>query len=153
MSEKVTKAGFHAPKVRAFLAAIRVMPHIGRAAKAAGIRPGMHYRRIKTDLVYKAAFDEAWEIGIGAVEDDAVERAVIGYKEPLVYQGRFSYAKYTKKGVGIGEPLYILRPNPTMHLAVLRAAKPEKWSHRHEVTGKDGGPIEGNITITFVKAK
>jgi hypothetical protein len=75
-----------APKTRAFLAAIREMPHVRGAARAAGVSPFVHYRRLKSDPRYKDAFERAWECGCQALEDKATERAIEGWDEP-VYQG------------------------------------------------------------------
>jgi hypothetical protein len=158
--KQVTDADHKASKVRAFLAAIEVCPSITRAAKAAGIQRGVHYRRYKEDPVYKAAFDEAWERGVQALEDDAAEKAMIGYEEPVVYQGALCYTPILKDGqVARGEdgkplmkPLTIRRPNPSLLMFLLRGAKPEKFRERYEHTGKDGGPIESKLTIRFVKA-
>lgn len=142
MIEKVTTAGYHAPKVRAFLAAIRKVPSVGRAAKSADISPGMHYRRYNVDPVYTAAFNAAWEIGVGACEDAAMENAMIGYEEPVVYQGQLQYTESRdedgeivlgKNGKPRMVPLTILRPNAQLHMFVLKGAKPEKYRERQQI--------------------
>src|ERR1039457_2160081 len=44
------------PKIRAFLAAIRVMPNVTRAAHAAKIHKSQHYFKLKSSSEYAAAF-------------------------------------------------------------------------------------------------
>jgi len=141
MPKKVTKAGKAAPKTHAFLAAIRVCPSITRAAKAAGIRRECHSRRLKRDPVYKAAFQEAWDVGIQSLEDQAVEYGQIGYEEPVIWQGQLQFQavrdKHDKlvldeKGNPKLIPLTVRKPNPTLHMFMLRGAKPEKYRERHQ---------------------
>jgi hypothetical protein len=77
------------PKITAFLAAIRVMPNITRAAKAAKINKSLHYAKVKSSPEYAAAFQQAL-LGCDALSDVAVTRATDGWEEPLVYQGRIA---------------------------------------------------------------
>lgn len=131
MKAKVTDAGNHAPRVSAFLAAIRAMPHITRAAKAAGIRREMHYRRYKSDAAYTAAFDEAWQIGVGAVEDLAMEIAMEGWEEPVVFQGQISLREDPRTGKIV--PVTIRKRDHGMVQFVLRGALPTKYRERFQV--------------------
>lgn len=86
------------PKVYAFLAAIRVLPCVERAAAAAGINKSAHYSRLKRDPKYAEAFAEALQIGVDALSDTAVIRANEGWEEPVIYQGELCYpAKWNKK--------------------------------------------------------
>ena len=153
---RVTDANHKASKVRAFLAAIEVCPSITRAAKAAGIRRELHYRRYKNDASYKAAFDEAWAWGIQALEDDATEKAMIGYQEPVIYQGALAMTPMRDRDGNLltdanGEPrmkpLTVFRPNPALHMFMLRGAKPEKYRERfrHEMTGTVGLRFQGSF--------
>lgn len=43
-----------------------------------------HYRRMKSDAAYKAAFDAAWDLGRGGVQDKILEIAEDGYEETIV---------------------------------------------------------------------
>lgn len=158
MSEQVTEAGHHASKVRAFLAAIRTCPSITRAARSADIRPGMHYRRMKTDAVYKAAFEEAWASGVQALEDFAMERAQLGWEEPVIFQGELQYPLVRGKDGKMGRsktPLTIRKHSDSMTQFMLRGAKPEKYRERHQhnvdVTDKRfSGPLE-QLLATYRK--
>jgi DNA-binding CsgD family transcriptional regulator len=144
-----------APKLHAFLAAIAAVPSVTRAAQAAGIHRSFHYSRYESDPVYKAAFDRAWEMGIAACEDDAVEKAMIGYDEPVIYQGQLQYEVVRdEKGEVVmnGDkpafrPLIIRRPNPGLQQFILRGAKPEKYRERyqHDVRGAVGLKFAGSL--------
>jgi len=124
------------PKVRAFLSAIAQLPNVSWAARAAGIRRELHYRRLKVDPVYKAAFESAWRMGCEELEGRAMARAIEGVDEPVFYQG--------------DECGHVTRYYHTEFL--LRGAMPEKYRERQEITGKDGGPIQSSITVRFVDA-
>jgi hypothetical protein len=78
------------PKIRAFLAAIRVMPNVTRAAHAAKIHKSQHYFKLKSSPEYAAAFQQALQMGCDALSDVAVMRATDGWEEPVVYQGKIA---------------------------------------------------------------
>ena len=80
------KATFFGPKLSAFLAAIRVMPNVTRAAIAAKMNKSQHYAKLKSSPDYAAAFQQALEVGYDAISDVAVMRATEGWEETVVYQ-------------------------------------------------------------------
>lgn len=125
-----------ANRARAFLAAYKLTGHIGKAAKAAGITRGAHYRRRKTDPAYKAAFDAAEEEATGLLVDEAIRRAVHGTRKPVYYQGR---------RVG-----YVLEYSDGLLIRLLEARLPREFRRTHELTGPNGGPIEGKLEVIFV---
>jgi len=88
------------PKITAFLKAIRACPSVARAARAAKINPSSHYEKLKTSLEYRAAFDACFEIGCDALSDVAVERAQIGWEEPVIYKGQLSYPEVWNDELG-----------------------------------------------------
>jgi hypothetical protein len=122
------------PKVRAFLAAIARLPNVSWAAKAAGIRREQHYKRLKIDPAYKAAFEFAWAMGCGYLEDLTIAQSTDGIREPVFWQGE-----------QVGE---IVR-YPWREF-LLRGAMPEKYRDRHEHSGPNGGPIEAKLEVVFV---
>lgn len=136
-----------APRLTAFLASIREFPHIGHAAKAAGISRSTHYARYDRDEVYRAKFEEAWRWGVGVLRDEAIRRALHGYQEPVVYKGRFQY-----EGKGSKKKLVTITKYPErLTMAVLRGElsdvyNREKVEHSGEITVR---PIE----VRFVKPK
>jgi hypothetical protein len=143
MSDQVTTSGKKAPKVQAFLAAIRVCPSVTRAARAAGVDRREHYRRYKADPVYAKVFDEAWAMGVAFLEDAVTERAQEGVEEPVIYQGVVTYHRdgngdLVRDEEGRPIPLTIRKYSVEREKLVLAAAKPEKYRTNHHV--------EANVT-------
>jgi hypothetical protein len=88
------------------------------------------------DPPYKAAFDEAWEMGVQALEDVAAERAQLGWEEPVVFQGKFSYPVTRGENGRMRrstQPLTVTKFSDSMLQFMLRGAKPEKYRERHDV--------------------
>ncbi len=136
-----------------FLACYRETGSVTRAAEAAKIHRSIHYRRLQTDAAYKAAFDEAQEVAIAVLEDEAVRRAVEGVEEPLTYKGEFSYLpKVDAQGAlvldGEGHPqrgkvMAIRKYSDSLLQFLLRGAKPEKYRERFQ--------HEGTLDVRFPK--
>jgi hypothetical protein len=169
-------------RAQVFLAAYRVSGNITRAARAANISRDMHHRRMRTDPAYQMAFAEAHEAAlrnqaaeavrraqelednITFAEEELYRRAVYGYPEPVVHQGQFTYPPLRnaqghvitdEEGCTVfsKEPLTVTKYLSADLQFLLRGLKPETYRERHEVTGKDGGPLETSITVRFVKAE
>lgn len=136
----------HPPKkTHAFLAAIRSFPHISRAAKAAGINRATHYRRYDKDPAYREAFDQAWRWGTGILRDEAIRRVLLGYEEPVIYQGQYQYDEKT------GRMVTVTKYPERLTMKVLGAEIPDTYNRqRVELTGRDGGPIQKRILLEFV---
>lgn len=141
------------PKTIAFLAAIRVYPHIAKAAGAAGIRRELHWRRLKTDEKYRAAFEEAWAAGIQSLADEAIRRAMEGVKRPVLYHGAPVYVPVDpNKPKGKKVMLWETDFSDTLMLQALRSLHPqykEKVEQQH--TGAGGGPL--TLEVVFVDPK
>lgn len=58
------------------------------SAARAGLNRAQIKRRIKTDHEFRALYEEAMELGIDAIEDEATRRATIGTLEPVFHKGR-----------------------------------------------------------------
>lgn len=71
-----------------FLEILAETASVTAAARAAGVYRVKWYRLRKADPAFDAAWHEALEIGIDAVEDEAVRRAVEGHDEPVYFQGQ-----------------------------------------------------------------
>lgn len=123
---------------RAFLAAYRQTASITKAAAAAKIDRGMHYRWIE-NASYKKAFEAAQEEAAQHLEDEAVRRATEGTLEPVFYQG-------IKCGA-------VRRYSDGLLQFLLRGFRPQKYSSKAEITGPGGGPLEAAIQVRFVDAK
>jgi hypothetical protein len=92
-----------------------------------GIDRTTHYKWLKADEVYTAAFKEARDMGGDVLEDEAVRRAHDGVDEPVFYQGEVC-------GV-------VRKYSDSVLMFLLKGAKPDKYKDRAEVTGKDNGPL------------
>ena len=144
-------------KPSAFLAAYVLTASITKAAKAARVDRGLHYRWLKDDDAYVIAFAEAEEQAAQTLEDEAVRRAHEGVSEPLVYQRQFSYKQRAKKdGAGndllidgkkqyesYGAPICVNKKSDTLMMFLLKGFRPDRYRDRvsAELSGPDGGPI------------
>lgn len=116
------------PKKAAFLAAFATCARIDKAAKAAKLNRALHYRWLKEDADYPAAFKAACEQAAQTLEDEATRRANEGTLEPKFYQG-----------VKCGS---IRRYSDGLMQFLLSGLRPEKYGRRAlEVSGPAGGPI------------
>jgi hypothetical protein len=145
-------------KKNAFLAAYRVCATVKGAARAARIGRQTHYDWLREDADYHVKFRAAVIEAVGALEDEAVERATIGVFEPNVFQGRFVYPQeeYVVREAHGREPevrawrdkpgaapLGIWRKSDFLLAFLLRGAMPEKYKPgRHlEIPAAHTGPI------------
>lgn len=113
----------YGPKITAFLAAIRVMPNITRAAHAAKINKSLHYAKLKSSTEYAAAFQQALQVGYDAVSDVAVTRATEGWDEPVVYQGRVALQE--DPGTGRMVPVTVPRIDNQLLRFILERRHPD----------------------------
>ncbi len=96
-----------------FLKAYIQTASISRAAIVAKIDRGRHYQWLKEDPDYKEAFEEAQEVAIQGLEDEAIRRAYEGVDEPVYQQG---------EQVGT-----IRRYSDTLMIFLLKAFRPGKY--------------------------
>lgn len=138
-------------RVAAFLAAYEECGNLTLAAKQAKIRREMHYRRMKADAKYKAAFEEADQRFGDRLEAHARQLCMEGVTEPI-------FRESTELIEGVG-PVTVykvvghkLRYPQQLIMMLLKAQKPEKYNRdRIEHTGPNGGPIENELRVTFVE--
>ena len=138
-----------------FLKCYQETGSIARASEAAGICRDQHYRRLRKDKKYAAAFAEATEVAIGVLEEEALRRAVYGVEEPVVFKGKFTYDKVKGKDGRMkrsDQPLAIRKYSDSLLQFLLRGARPERYRERYEHTGPAGGPIESKLEVVFVDA-
>jgi hypothetical protein len=149
----------------AFLTAYEECASIKAAAKAARVSRQRHYKWLQTDPDYRRKFEKAKILAVGALEDEAVERATVGVFEPNVYQGRFCYPQeeYVVKPAVLGKrgavlepevrawrdvpgapPLGLWKKSDKLLMFLLRGWMPEKYGFRGavELSGAGGGAIE-----------
>jgi hypothetical protein len=75
-------------KQAAFLAAFRKTLSVRAAAEAARIAPTQHYGWLEEDPRYWEAFSEAQREAADVLQGEAMERAVQGWLEQVLYRGR-----------------------------------------------------------------
>ena len=119
-----------------FLRALAEQGNVTAAAKAAGVDPMTVRNRRKTDETFAAVYDVALEAAADALEAEAWRRGKEGVERPVT----------------VAQQAVIIREySDTLLLALLRAHRPEKFRERHEVTGKDGGPV--TIRVVYDEPK
>lgn len=113
----------------AFLAAYSKTCNVSAAAEAADIGRASHYAWMKEDAEYAAMFEDAKVLAHQLLEDTAVQRAVVGWDEPVFHDG---------KECGV-----IRKRSDRLLEILLKAKKPTEYRERidHEVTGKGGTPL------------
>jgi hypothetical protein len=136
------------------------------AARACSIDRGEHYQWLKNDPAYAAEYEIAKPQAAQSLHDSAVQRALVGVYEPIVYQGQFQYpveqyeiAPATEnepavtgvRNVPGAPPLGVWKRSERLHEILLRAHIPEFRQSNVEISGKDGGPVQNSLTIEFVK--
>lgn len=156
------------PTQNAFIAAFRACANISKSADAVRIDRCLHYRWLRDDPEYTAAFQQAVTEASQFLEDQAVERATEGWQEPVIYQGRLALEPVlnaegnqiyvpalTAEGDPIllengdqrmdrlMKPLTIRKRSDALLQTLLKAWLPRKYGDktRIELGGPDGGPI------------
>ena len=115
-------------KKKAFLESLSSCGNVTLAARESGITRQEWYRERADDEKFAATWEGAVQLGVEALEDEARRRAVDGVDEPVFYQGKVSG--------------HVRKYSDTLLIFLLKAHKPEKYRERHEITGRNGGPIQ-----------
>jgi hypothetical protein len=121
------------PKKRAYLRAlVEAGGNVTKACEIAEIDRSTPYTsQWAEDEEFAGLLPLAETMAADHLEAEAVRRAYHGVTEPVgFYKGAPS--------------AYVQRYSDTLLIFLLKGAKPEKYADRHQVTGKDGGPIEVN---------
>jgi hypothetical protein len=102
-----------------FLQALANTGSVTAATAVAGSSRTRVYELRKADPAFAAAWDEAEEIAIDRLEDEARRRAVEGVAEPLVSAGKLVHDDN-------GQPIEIRRFSDHLLLALLRTHRPPR---------------------------
>jgi len=121
-----------------FLEELATSGIISQACKKARICRTSAYARRKEDEAFAQAWAEAEELGVDAMEDEALRRGKDGTLKPVYQQGR-------KVGT-------VREYSDTLLIFMLKAKRPDKFKERvaAEHTGKNGGPIKSDTTVTTI---
>lgn len=117
----------------AFLESLMATCNVTESAKAARVGRVTAYDHRKRHPDFAKAWDEAKAIGADTLEDEAVRRARDGWDEPVFYKGE--------------ETGTVRKFSDTLLIFLLKGAKPDTYRERHEVTGKDGGPLDQIVRV------
>jgi len=122
-----------------FLAEYRRTGNIKASAQFANVDRSTVYDWQNTDEAFSAALHVALDEYVDTLETEADRRAVEGVDEPVFYQG-------AKCG-------NVRRYSDTLLMFRLNGLRPEKYKRveRHELTGKNGGPIKTVPTFDLSK--
>jgi len=116
--------------------------NISHACQITGIPRRTLYDWIDRSERFAEKVRKAVEIGLDGCEDEAQRRGVLGYEEPIVYQGKI-------QSTGRGKVTTVLRFSDYL-LARYLAAKRAAWrNNRTEITGADGDPLQNNAVIVL----
>lgn len=116
-----------------FLGELRKRGNVSEAARAAKVGRKTVYQWKDAEPEFAAAWDEAIEQAIDAMEAEAYRRAVEGYDEPVF--GRV--AKDEDGQVGV-----IRKYSDSLMTTLLKAHRPEKYRERAEVQHSGAVQIE-----------
>lgn len=106
------------------------------AARYAGIHVSNHHRWIEIDPDYPEQFQAALLEAKEALVEEGRRRALEGVEEPT--------------GWYKGEPGgFVRRYSDALLIFLIKGAFPDIYKDRHEHTGKNGGPIEVQSTVTI----
>jgi hypothetical protein len=144
----------------AFLSALRDYPVIRHACDAVGVNRSTAWRARQADPEFATAWDDALEEGIDRAEQEAFRRAVVGYEEPVVHQGRLQYV-YERYVDGDGEeryrplldanaqpiPLTVRKHSDALLALVLKGRRKAVYAERRELTGADGAALPASQVI------
>lgn len=135
-SRRYSKSAETNAKQNAFLKAYSRHGTVTHASRDAGVHVSYHYNWLEIDPEYPAKFKLAHQEAVEALEREARRRAIEGVEEPT--------------GWYKGEPGgFVKKYSDTLLIFLLKGALPDKYKDRHEHTGKNGGPIEVQSTVTI----
>lgn len=109
---------FTAEKKARFIAELRKMPNVSRAARLAKVSRRTAYNHYETDETFRAEWDDALTEGVEALEESAWQQAKSG-SETL-----------------------------TIFLLKAHKPDKYRETTRHELTGKDGAPLKAYVSIS-----
>lgn len=110
--------------------------NVSRAAKTVGISRRHAYTVRSEDTDFATAWDEAVNIAIDTLEQEARRRAYEGVDEPVFYQGE--------------EVGYIRKYSDTLLMFLLKGNRPDKYKDR--VAAEHSGPDGKEFVVRVVYA-
>ena len=138
-----------------FLKALSEVPVVQHACDAAGVQRCTAYRARQADEAFAQAWDDAMEAGVDRAEKEAFRRAVIGFEEPVIYQGALQHT-IARDATGApildpvsGEPravpLTVRKHSDVLLSLVLKGRRKKVYAERTELTGADGKDLDPRL--------
>jgi DNA-binding phage protein len=125
-----------------FLEALSLMPNVSSAARTAGISRAMVYLERKENPEFRAAWDEAVDVGVDLLEQVAHTRATTGEARRVLRTiTRTVDGQVVERTEWVEESV---RVSDAMLTLLLKAHRPEVYRERvdHRHVGPGDGPIE-----------
>ena len=112
-----------------FLAALEETANVLLACEKIGYTRQAMYARRRKDEEFAKKWEQAMEIGIEALEDEAIRRAHQGVPEPVFYRGKIAG--------------HVQKYSDTLLIFLLKNRKPKIYGDKikQEVVGKDEAPL------------
>ncbi len=122
----------------AFVAALRETGIIRAACEAAKVGRRTAYDARETNPDFARAWDEALEDAADLLEQEAVRRARMGVREPVIYQGRACGIWINDAGDVVAEdtpgarmiPLTVTKYSDSLLIFLLKGIRPDKYRER-----------------------
>ncbi len=121
------RLGTNGTKRAVFLEALGCLASITAACKIARIPRRTVYNWRSEDEQFATHWDKAIEMGINALEDEAIRRAMVGTKKPVFWKGR---------RVG-----YISEMSDTLIMFMLKAHRPKKFRENVKIDAAVSGGV------------
>lgn len=116
-----------------FLAALREQPNVTRAARAVNVTRRATYNWREADEQFAQEWDDAIQEGCDRLEEEAWRRAHDGVEEGVYYQG--------------DKVDTVRRYSDRLMERLLEAHRPERFRHRHELSGPGGEPLKPTVIV------
>ncbi len=130
----------------AFLAALEESGNVTASATAAGLKRSTVYQWRSEDPEFAEAWDAALELGLDALEDEAIRRGKDGVESYVVSHGRIVLGPD-------GKPLIERKYSDGLLLAILRARRREVWGDKQDVNLNGTGDLAEAIADARRRAK
>jgi len=127
---------------KAFCAVLAETCNVGQSSKSVGVTRRTAYTWKENYAEFAKEWDKAKEVGLTALEDEAVRRGgVDGVPEPVYYKGK--------------KIATVKKHSDTLLTFLLSAHKPDVYGkNRTELTGKGGAPlVPMKFEVVFVEPK
>ena len=114
-------------KQHVFLATFARLGTVQAACMESRVPRRSVYNWLERDEAFAREFEQSRDAAADVVEAECRRRAVEGIPDPVYFQGRV-----------VGS---VQRYSDACLLALLNAYRPERFKHRHELSGRDGRPL------------